>query len=105
MRQTDEMTFRLAAVCASEFLQILSEAGFTALDLAETSFRLTTYLPLATNAIIAPRSAIHPEDGRYFVFVYENGNLLKRYVTLGVRFGDEVQILYGLEPGQKVMLP
>lgn len=103
--RANEMSFRLAAVCQETFYKTLAEAGLTVLDLAGIPFRLSIGIPLAMDAILVPHSAIHPEDGRNFVFVYDNGNLLKRYVTLGIRFGNDVQILIGLEPGQKVMHP
>jgi hypothetical protein len=101
----DNMVFRLAAVCEITFKETLAEAGLTNLDLRDISFRLSASIPLAMDAVLVNHNAIHPEDTRNFVFVYEDGNLLKRYVTLGIRFGSDVQILFGPEPGQKVMLP
>jgi len=102
--RANEMQFILAAVCHDTMQETLDAAGLTAFELANISFTLTTSIPLAIDAVLAPRDAIHPEDGRYFVFVYDNGNLLKRYVTVGVQFGNDAQILAGLTPGQKVML-
>ena len=103
--RASEMQFILAAVCQDSMDEILDDAELTLLDLASIPFGLSTSIPLAVDAVLASRDAIHEEDDRNFVFIYEGGNLLKRYVTLGVQFGNDVQILAGLEPGQKVMLP
>jgi hypothetical protein len=39
------------------------------------------------------------------VYIYENGELKKRFITLGAALGTRVQALSGLEEGQRVALP
>jgi multidrug efflux pump subunit AcrA (membrane-fusion protein) len=56
------------------------------------------------NVPIVPRRAIHPEDKKSFVWLYENDTLKKRYVKTGLAFADDIQIIQGLEVGQLVVL-
>ncbi len=55
-------------------------------------------------ALVVPRSAIVDEDVRYVAFVQVAGETFeKRDLTLGIRDGDLVQVLGGLEDGERVV--
>jgi hypothetical protein len=58
----------------------------------------------ARNVVLVSRTAINPEDGREFVWLFEDGNRKKRYVVTGLFFENNVQVLSGLEPGEEVWL-
>ena len=73
-------------------------------ELENIRFRADIQVYLAINSVLVNRRAVLPEDIRNFVFVYEDGRLMKRYVEVGVRFDSDIQILSGLYPGQKVVL-
>jgi membrane fusion protein, multidrug efflux system len=55
------------------------------------------------NAILVPSEALIPELGSYSVFVYEDGTARSRQVEIGVRTDTRVQIIEGIEPGEKVI--
>ena len=101
----NNMTFILSVVCMETFNAAMADANLTNLDLRDASIGFSLTVPMATNTLMIPRRAVFPEDGRHFVYVYENGNYLKRYIIEGMRYGNDVQILFGLEPGQRVVLP
>jgi len=67
--------------------------------------RVHPTVPLVMDDVLVNRRAVVEENHRHFVMVYNDGILGKRYVTLGIDFGGQAQILSGLEPGQWVVLP
>lgn len=57
-----------------------------------------------TPALVVPESAIVPERGSVFVFVVEDGIALRREVTVGRRQPGRVEVLQGVEAGQRVVV-
>jgi membrane fusion protein (multidrug efflux system) len=55
-------------------------------------------------AVLVPEGAIVPEQGKTFVFVVKDGVASKREVTLGRRRPGEVQVMAGLEDGERVIV-
>jgi|GEM_PF-932095 len=56
------------------------------------------------NVLVLPQAAVEYEDSKAYVFLYEDGMLKKRYITVGLTSVDYVQILDGLEAGQIVVV-
>ncbi|MBQ0077672.1 MAG: efflux RND transporter periplasmic adaptor subunit [Bacteroidales bacterium] len=54
--------------------------------------------------ILVPRKAVVGSVLSANVYVAENGKAVKRDVTLGEMFGDKIEILSGLEEGEKVIV-
>jgi len=54
--------------------------------------------------ILIPSRAIHTEDQRRFVYIYEDGIIRKRYIQAGFFYQDMTQVLDGVEAGQLVVL-
>jgi hypothetical protein len=79
-------------------------AGFTPGLRPNTQFRAKPYFVLAYDALLINRRAVVSEGLRHFVYVYEQGYLRKRYITLGASAGMEVEVLSGLTEGQRVVL-
>jgi hypothetical protein len=69
-----------------------------------TQFRAYPYFVLAYDALIIHRRAVHSEGLRHFVYLYDNGKLHKRYISIGISLGTSVQVLFGLEEGQQVVM-
>ena len=73
-------------------------------------FSTTVPVTLVDNGILLPTAAVNSEQGRriddvnMYVYVYEHGNLTKKYVTTGVRHRGYVHIVSGLEPGTRVVI-
>jgi RND family efflux transporter MFP subunit len=57
----------------------------------------------AAKAII-PREAVRTLDGQSVVFLFRDGVLERRAVSLGVETGGDVQVTAGLAPGDKVVV-
>jgi cobalt-zinc-cadmium efflux system membrane fusion protein len=54
--------------------------------------------------VAVPRVAVLADEGRPFVFVHREGEYwVRRPVTLGRRSGGMVEIVAGLEPGQRII--
>jgi len=68
----------------------------------QSNLRITSTTVLAYHALILPNRAIRTEDRRLYVYVYENGHLLKRYITRGLQHQGYAEILMGLYEGQQV---
>ena len=56
------------------------------------------------NVLFVPRSAINSADGKYYVYVADEDNMRQiRWVETGLFGDDSVEILSGLEEGEKVI--
>jgi len=57
------------------------------------------------NAIVVPLAALitTPEEGKV-VFVVKDGKALRRKVKTGIEAADRIQILEGVNPGDKVII-
>jgi HlyD family secretion protein len=58
----------------------------------------------ATEAVTVPASAVFSADGRDSVWVVRDGRADRVPVTVGVQGQDLVQIVSGVQPGQKVVV-
>lgn len=56
------------------------------------------------SVLIIPEKAAVYLFGAYKVFVVENGKLKEREIRPGDRFGDRLEIIEGLKPGEKIAL-
>lgn len=54
------------------------------------------------NVLVLPSRAVQNEEGKRYVYLFEDGIMKKRYVTVGMSSLDTVQILDGLTAGQYV---
>jgi len=97
-------SFRLEPVCFDEMLESLEAAGMDVLTLWSQNvfLRVRPTISLAIDAPIVRSSAVTEENGQFFVMLYTDGELVRRYVDIGAAIGDFVQIISGLEPGQWV---
>lgn len=55
------------------------------------------------NAILLPRDAVTMESGKYFVTLYEDGMLKKRYVLAGDSNTQYTLVMVGVEPGDQIV--
>jgi len=61
-------------------------------------------LPGTKPSIVIPTVAVLSDEGRQFVFVHKEGDYwIRRPVTTGARFNNQVLILSGLSAGQKII--
>ncbi len=57
-----------------------------------------------TPALVVPESAIVPERGSVFVFVVGEGRAERREVTVGRREPGRVELVAGVEAGERVVV-
>ena len=76
------------------YMQVLTGAVFNTL----------VSIPAIDHGILLPAAAVHPEDGRHFIHVYENGEVTKRYIVVGVLQDGYFQIISGVELDTKVVI-
>lgn len=105
----------------SQFTYVLTPIDMLALDEAiannDWNSRLRTGRSLtalavafdAEDLVLAPRAAIRSERKSdittvYYVYIFEEGMIKKRYVQTGLVLEDLTEIITGLEPGQWVVL-
>jgi membrane fusion protein (multidrug efflux system) len=67
--------------------------------------RLTLKLKQADDAVVVPLAALitTPEGGKV-VFVVKDGKALRRKVKTGIEASDRIQLLEGVNPGDKVII-
>jgi hypothetical protein len=73
--------------------------------LAPGQFASVRFDALALKALAVPVAAVRSEGQMDGVFVAEDGLARLRWVQLGVRGGDLVQVLSGLKAGDRVIVP
>ncbi len=66
--------------------------------------RVTLLKQVVDDALVVPLFAVVDKGGEYLVFVVEDGVARARTVTFGVVAQDRVQIVSGLEPGDRVVV-
>jgi len=66
--------------------------------------RLKVRLKTVDEAIMVPLEAIVATPGGQAVFVVENGKAVRRLVETGLEEGNRVQIITGVQPGDKVIV-
>ncbi len=73
--------------------------------LAPGQFAHVRFDALAMKTLAVPSSAIHSEGQMDGVFVADQGLARLRWIQTGVRGGEMVQVLSGLQPGERVIVP
>jgi len=56
------------------------------------------------NCIVVPESALHTDKNGYHVFIVNNGVARLKNVSAGIKQGSSVQILSGIESGDRVVI-
>jgi hypothetical protein len=97
-------TFTLYPADGNNFAGLMAEMEMSIVQMAQLNFHASPLAMAARNALIVPRRAVFPEDGKNYVLLNEDGIIKKRYVKIGFSFADEIQIITGLEAGQSVVL-
>jgi len=79
-------------------------------DNQDLSYRLgmdgdaTITLDQKDNALVLPLEAVINEDSKTFVWLKNNGQLEKRYITTGIENDTEIEILSDLNPNDQVVI-
>jgi len=60
--------------------------------------------PVAQSTTLAPRATIKTEGGNSFAFIVRGDGVERRAVRLGDADGDRVEVLAGLQPGDRVVV-
>ena len=72
--------------------------------LPDTNVTLTVTTSSLPDTLSMPREALHEQNGKYFAFKVENGELVRVPITIGSPNLTQVPILSGLEEGDKVAI-
>ncbi len=56
------------------------------------------------NSTLIPKPALLEEEGICSVFTVENSRAVKKVIKTGIRYNDKVEVLSGIEPGEKVVV-
>ncbi len=59
----------------------------------------------AKNALVVPRGAVKDDNGQRYVFVFADGQVKRRNVTLGISNASDYQVLSGLSENERVAVP
>ena len=99
------MTFVLKPADKATILEMLTHMDMSVTDMAGMTLRAVFTETLAGDVLTLPAQAIRQENHRNYILLYYEGRLLRRYVSLGIRTPEYVQVLMGAEEGQRVVLP
>jgi len=72
--------------------------------LPDTNVTLTVTTSSLPDTLSMPREALHEQNGKYFAFKVENGELVRAAITIGSPNLTQVPILSGLEVGDEVAI-
>jgi HlyD family secretion protein len=59
----------------------------------------------SNNALVVPRGAVRDDNGQRYVFVFNDGQVKRRNVTLGVSNASDYEVLSGLNAEDRVAVP
>ena len=62
-----------------------------------------TYI-VADYGVLVPHNAIHTQDRLFFTFVYEQGDIIRRFVNPHIRGGAYSHIITGIDAGEQVVI-
>lgn len=97
---TEELVFDPHALSAPLSVRVPAEAGLVVGDLVE----LTLGVPEPEVRLVVPRTAVVETSGLSVVFVQESGeSFSRRRVVLGTADADDVEVLSGVEVGERVV--
>ena len=102
-RRSDEMDFTLLPLDPEALAKAMADFAFH--ELAAMNLYTVIEEVVVHDALLLPVRAIRQEDRANYVVIYNDGQLLKRYVARGLQVSPYVQILMGVEEGQRVVLP
>jgi len=57
------------------------------------------------NTLVLPVNALYNEGNKPYVYLSQNGQKLKKYITTGLSNDEEIEIKTGLSSGEKVLIP
>ena len=69
-----------------------------------SAFQTSISFTIADYGVVIPTAAIGTRDRRFFVFVYENGNLTRRFIQPGAQFVTHTHVISGIDPGEMVVI-
>ena len=95
--------FLLLPVDYNKMYEQLGDTDMTVFNASGTFF-VRFDVPLAKDAVLVDRWAVNYENNRAFVWLYENGEIRRRFVEVGATAGEFTQILTGLIEGQEVVI-
>jgi|GEM_PF-3808339 len=98
--------FILRPMDDSIFDQMIYDSGLEKFDFFSNGvFTLIARDVLASDVMVLPLRAVRQERNRNYVMLYENGQMLMRFINVGVSHAGTVQVLAGLSDGQLVIFP
>lgn len=68
------------------------------------SIEFTANLQELHSVLLTDKSALQKEDGKYFVYILEDGAIHKRFVSVGLSSKNSAWIIDGLSDGQELIL-
>ncbi|HVR30720.1 MAG TPA: efflux RND transporter periplasmic adaptor subunit [Thermoanaerobaculia bacterium] len=83
--------------------RILPDMGIKVSFLAEEPEAVEGGAP-ASAVALAPEAAVRSEGGQPVVLVLDGDTVERRAIRLGVRRGEQVEVIAGLEPGERVVV-
>ena len=72
-------------------------------ELWRTDLRIIVDDVLARDVLMIPQSAVRIMDLTPYVYLYENGGFIQRFITLGLSTAFTVQVIAGLEEGEWIL--
>ena len=104
VNRNSEQDFIFVPADPIAFAAEMERHGLRNWDLRNISLRPVATVLHAVDAVLVSRWALNIEFQSTYVFLYENGEISRRYVTVGTVL-EHAEILSGLEPGQWVVIP
>jgi RND family efflux transporter MFP subunit len=84
--------------------RILPDMGVKVAFLREPAAGETASAPAERSRVLVPKRAVRSAEGSDFVFVVRDGRAERRAVRLGAADGDQVEVLSGLQAGERVVV-
>ena len=104
--ERDHFTFWLRPVDLDGFMEALYaiDPYDPLYTMRNMTFNTEIRAYLADTGILLPNNAINSEDWRRFVWVYDNGNIVRRFIDIGHSIDGYTHVITGIEAGTEVVI-
>jgi len=96
-------SFTLLPTDEAAVWDFVNDMGYYPHAMTHFTFTAVPHIIRASGHVVIDSRAVHSGDDD-FVYIYYEGQLSKRYITTGAQLGNQVEILSGIDAGERVVI-
>lgn len=103
---TEQIPKQVVPLGARSVGEVLCSASNDNLDLIpNVNVEVKILVRQRQGALVVPRAAVRYDNGQHYVFVFQNGKIYRRNISVGIASTSDYEVLSGLVANERVALP